>query len=800
VISKIFAAQLQNINSLSLHFGVTDTGFELIEFDSRDISVPTETLFVCLVGQKTNGHLYIDELIEKGVKYFLISDKKYISKKGNFILCPDTLQGFQTLAGLNRKQFNNNVIAITGSNGKTIVKEWLSQLLSTRFKVCKSPLSYNSQIGVPYSVAKLKDQELGLFEVGVSKLGEMQNLQSIVEPNIGIFTTIGDAHSEGFESIAQKIEEKLILFKNVHKLVYCNQQANLSAKIEQYLAPERRLSWGKKADIDVVWDTTDQRTKITIDRDLFEVDFIDEASLQNVTHAIVTALYLGVSSQQIQYGLSLLRNVDMRFEIKEGQNGNLLLNDSYNNDLSGLKMTLDLAKKMNKNQPMVLLASDFLDQNTSTTDWQKELKQVIASSNLSEICWVGKQAPQLSKISHFAATKELAIYLEEKKHQNTFFIIKGARPFNFEQLVDGLEVKQHITRVEVNLSRLVQNYNYYKSTLTPTTKIMVMVKAFAYGTGIVEVAKLLEMNGVDYLAVAYTDEGILLRQSGVKTPIMVMNVLTEDLDNLVKYKLEPEIFALHQLAFFYAKTSQLTYHLKLDTGMHRLGFDKNTINELYAYLQENKGVKVQSILTHLASADSQTDDGYTQKQLTVFENYSTEIEKILGYKTLKHALNSAGITRFSHAQYNMVRLGIGIYGFGVMPNSPLKQVISLKTHVSQLRKLTKSETIGYNRKGKLTRDSIIATIPIGYADGFDRRFSNGVGEVLINGKLAPVVGNVCMDMTMIDVTDVHCKEGDEVIIYSDLLPVDRQAQKIGTISYELLTHLSERVRRIFYFE
>ena len=468
--------------------------------------------------------------------------------------------------------------------------------------------------------------------------------------------------------------------------------------------------------------------------------------------------------------------------------------------MAGQKITLDLAKKINPNQKMILLVSDFVHQDLEHGELKKELKQIIDSSDLSQIFWVGNSAQVDNKTTCFASTKELANYIQSQNFSDTFFIVKGARQFEFEQLIDVLELKQHITRVEVNLSRLIQNYNYYKSLLKPQTKIMVMVKAFAYGTGIVEVAKLLEINQVDYLAVAYADEGVLLRNNGIIKPIMVMNVMLEDYEHLVQYNLEPEIYSLEQLTYFSQKTNVLHYHIKLDTGMHRLGFDASNIDALVEFLGENKNIKVQSILTHLAATDEAIHDEYTKSQLSKFEAFCTKIEAQLSNKPLRHALNSAGIERFTDQQYDMVRLGIGIYGFGVKKDTPLKQVITLKTHISQIRSLDASETIGYGRKGKISRDSKIATIPIGYADRYDRRFSNGLGSVLINGHEAKVIGNVCMDMTMIDVTDIDCKAGDEVIVYNDVLTADKQATKIGTISYELLTHLSERVRRIFFFE
>lgn len=804
MIHQIFAEEVHKKLGFEAFISISKQSFDTIEFDSRDITHPEKTLFLCLKGQKSDGHAYIKSLIDLGVKSFLISDASYVNNQANFFLCEDTVVGFQALAQEIRKSFTkNNVIAITGSNGKTIVKEWLGQILSVRWNICKSPKSFNSQIGVPYSVSKLSNHDGAIFETGISQKGEMQALAETIQPNIVIFTNIGDAHSEGFENITQKIEEKALLGAEASSIIYCKEHTQIATILEQKYPKDKLISWGEDADFKVAYKTEDQKTIVKINEHTFQTLLVDKASLENATHCIVTSLVLGLDPKVIQFGLSLLKAVDMRFELKEGADNNMLLNDSYNNDLAGLKMTLDLAKKLNRNAKMVLLFSEFVHQDLIDETRDRELLFLLQNSNLEHVYWVGKSNAVTDKVTNctcFAETKELAVFLQKNKLKDTFFVIKGARQFEFEQLVDVLELKQHITRVEVNLSSLIQNYNYYKSLLKPQTKIMVMVKAFAYGTGIVEVSKLLEMNQVDYLAVAYADEGVLLRQNGITKPIMVMNVVSDDLEHLLEYKLEPEIFSLEQLTYFTQKTTDLSYHLKLDTGMHRLGFDDDNLETLLQFLEQNPTLKVLSILSHLAATDEAQHDEYTYLQLQKFESYSQAIQKALGYKVNRHILNSAGIERFTDYQYDMVRLGIGVYGFGVKEAKSLKQVISLKTHISQTRKLVATETVGYGRKGKLTRDSIIATIPIGYADGYDRRFSNGVGSVLIHGKEAKVIGNVCMDMTMIDVTDIDCKAGDEVIVYNEVLSADSQAKKIGTISYELLTHLSERVRRIFYFD
>lgn len=803
MIHQLFPKEIQNLADIKSSIKFETHVIGNIEFDSRDINDYSQSLFVCIVGQKTDGHQYIDELIKKGVRNFLISDKKYLSDKANFYLCGNSITAFQQIAQGIRSNFGNPVIAITGSNGKTIVKEWLGQLMSMKYTVCKSPKSYNSQLGVPYSVSKLSTQNFAIFEAGVSEVGEMNKLENIIRPTIGVFTNIGDAHSEGFFSRKQKIDEKLLLFKNCEKIIYCSDQEIIGESLKEIYGKEKTISWGLNGDYKVSVEVLSNQSLIKINEIQFEVNFVDDASIENSCHCIVSALEVGMLPKDIQYGLALLSQVEMRFEITEGTNNNLLLNDSYNNDLAGLKMTLDLAKKLEATKDKILIISDFLHQRESNKAFKEELEQIINRSQVQEIIWVGKTSKDLNlsiPINTFDDSVEVVSYLETKNYRDQFFILKGARQFHFEQIADVLEQKQHKTRIEVNLSQLIQNLGFYKSLLKPKTKVMAMVKAFAYGTGIVEVSKLLEMNQIDYLAVAYTDEGVLLRKNGVKTPIMVMNVTNDDLDNLVNFDLEPEVYSLSQFKYFASKTQDLKYHLKLDTGMHRLGFERKQIDELLDFIVANKSLKIVSVFSHLASASNKEDDEFTIDQINLFSVLSNKIEQSYEGVLIKHILNSTGIERFTDHQFDMVRIGIGLYGFGTNVNSKTTQVLSLKTNISQIKELDASESVGYNRSGRSASDFRIATIPVGYADGYDRRFGNGVGAMLINGCLAPVIGNVCMDMTMVNVTDIDCKESDEVIVYGEGINIDIEAKKIGTISYELLTNLSERVRRIFYFE
>lgn len=807
MISSLLPIQVQNIDTIACHIQSYDWPIQSLEFDSRNITNPEKTLFIALKGEKTDGHQYITALAKLGVKNFLVSDEIHITAQANFYVVKDTLFGFQEIAKYIREQFKNPVIGITGSNGKTVVKEWLAQLLSIKYNVCKSPLSYNSQVGVPYSVSKLKNQDLGIFECGISTCGEMNTLQPIVAPDFGIFTCLGDAHQVGFESIAQKGEEKLHLFRSAKKIIYRAEHHLIESLLQNHFSASQLISWGKEGQYKVAIQTEEQ-TELRINRQKYHLQFTDEASIENCCHAIVMALEYGLSPSEIQYGLDLLRPVSMRLEIKEGINGNTILNDSYNNDLTGLQMAIDQAQKMSAGQPIHLLLSDLIYKGDYSPEFTQEIATLIQSAKPSTLLLVGDQSQKLLNASslpkntkHFNTTENLIDYLKSHTDRNQFYLVKGARQFGFEQVIDLLEQKQHSTRIEVNLSTLLTNLNYFKKQLKPSTKLMVMVKAFAYGMGMVEISKLLEINKVDYLAVAYTDEGVELRKSGILLPIMVMNPTSEDLQNLVDFNLEPQLFKISQLTSLLAKSPELPIHLKLDTGMHRLGFDHSTFEELLHFLQKHPETNVRSVLSHLAGADEPQHDDYTRQQIADFKDKSSQIEQVIHKKVIRHILNSAGIQRFGSEQFDMVRLGIGMYGFGIQKNHPvLRQAIVLKTNISQLRKLGTQETVGYGRKGKLSQPTTIATLPIGYADGFDRRLSQGVGRVIINGQQAPVVGNVCMDMTMVDVTGIECREADEVVIFSPEYPLDQLAERIGTISYELLTHLSERVRRVYVFE
>lgn len=805
--------------------------------DSRQLSSSQRSIFFAIKGLHHDGHQFLDDLYRKGVREFVV-EKKAITpalnremermKDAKIWQVEDSILAMQEIAKRHREQFDLPIIAITGSNGKTIVKEWLSQLLSNRFKVVKSPKSYNSQIGVPLSIWQINESHnLGIFEVGVSRPNEMANLEKVVRPEIGIFTNIGNAHNEFFENNLQKIREKLLLFKNAKELIYCADYVEIDEIIQQEFILQNSecqlVSWGRiaKAEIKVDWEVEPQNTKISFifseQTSIFDLPFTDEASIENVIHCIITLWHLGYNSVEIQARLQILRPVSMRLELKQGINQNYLIDDTYNNDLAGLTIALNFLSQQKQRTRKVLILSDLLETGVPERELYHQIAHLIKQRNLTEFIGIGEvifrnksifsfqEKHTETKIHFFKNSQDFLESDLTKTFQDSVILIKGARRFGFEQIVNRLVQKTHGTVLEIDLDAVTHNLNYFRDKIGQQTKMMVMVKAFAYGSGSTEVANLLQFHGVDYLAVAYTDEGVSLRQNGIYLPIMVMNPSPNDFEQLIAYSLEPEIYSLNMLKQFseYIDNQKISskIHLKLDTGMHRLGFEPEQISELIETLQSNPNLWVSTIFSHLAAADESKFDDFTKHQVKEFTKMANEISEAIGYVPSRHLANSAGIARFPEARMDMVRLGVGMYGLAAKPEDQenLLTVGTLKTVISQIKHIKASETVGYGRRGVLSRDTKTATIAIGYADGFDRRFSGGVGEVLIHGQRCKVIGNVCMDMTMVDVTDVpHVQEGDEVIIFGNDLKIMELAKKINTIPYEILTSVSERVKRVFY--
>ncbi|MFN3490209.1 MAG: bifunctional UDP-N-acetylmuramoyl-tripeptide:D-alanyl-D-alanine ligase/alanine racemase [Emticicia sp.] len=812
--------------------------------DSRFVSQPEHSIFFAIKGERHDGHVFIKDLYEKGVREFVV-EKKALNdalksqlenlSDAKFFVVENAIRALQHLAANHRQKFDIPVVGVTGSNGKTIVKEWLSVLLGKDYNLVKSPRSYNSQIGVPLSVWEINEHHnFGIFEAGISKSGEMEFLEPIIRPTIGIFTNLGSAHDEGFRSRKQKATEKLRLFQRSKTLIYCKDFEEIDDEIRILLKavnPSIELiGWSKKAGSKIFVNATKQNTYCTLQilwnsqiYD-FKIPFADDASIENATHCIFLMLHQDIDITEIQSRLDMLKPIAMRLELKQGINDCYLIDDTYNNDYAGLSVALDFMTQQHTKRDKVLIISDVLQSGLEEADLYESIAELIKGKQIDKVIGIGEVIARNQKsfytsavsdrkttvapIVFYQSTEEFLEKYPINQLQSSLILVKGARKFEFEKIINRLTLKVHGTVFEVNLDALTNNLNFYRNKIGSGTKIMVMVKAFAYGSGSAEVASLLEYHRVDYLGVAYTDEGVVLRQNGIKLPIMVLNPQPESFAKLIEYNLEPEIYSFKVFEQFLSYTQSLEnqplkVHLKLDTGMHRLGFEAQDIEQLIELLKQNPTIKIASIFSHLVGADESEHNAFSKNQIEEFEQMSQQIIDALdGQKPLRHICNSAGIIRFPEAKFDMVRLGIGLYGVEVTGSeqNALQTVGTLKTVISQIKHLKAGETIGYSRKGVLEKDSKIATIAIGYADGFDRGFSKGVGKVLVNGVACPVVGNVCMDMTMIDVSEADCKEGDEVIIFGKDLSIKDLANSIGTISYEILTGVSERVKRVFYKE
>lgn len=808
--------------------------------DSRKVLFPSESLFFALPGSRLDGHTYLDDAYSKGIRNFVVSKNIDFTeyKKANIIWVENTVKALQKLAIYHRNQFHLPTIGITGSNGKTIVKEWLHQMLHEDFNIVRSPKSYNSQIGVPLSVWQLEEENnLAIFEAGISEAGEMEKLEKMIQPTIGIFTSIGEAHNEGFLNIQHKIKEKLRLFIHSEIIIYCKDYPDLNQAVAQVTSQLRgtdedtkkfrSFTWsrGTEADVKITkYEQHDLFTQIEMqvqDHFLhFKIPFTDKASVENSIHCIMTMLYLKTDVKKIQERLLELSSITMRLELKNGINGCSVINDSYNSDLNSFKIAVDFLVQHSKNKRKTVVLSDILQSGKSEIDLYSEMASVLEQKKINRVIAIGpallrqrKRFEIIDKIDiiFYANTQDFLNEADISSFKEEDILLKGARPFKFERISRMLEEKAHDTVLEINLNAILNNLKTFQRFLQPATKMMVMVKAFAYGAGAFEIANLLQFNKVDYLGVAYTDEGVELRKAGITMPIMVMNPDKSSFENLISNDLEPEIYSLNQLNAFIKTVRNMSLelkpdlypvHIELDTGMHRLGFQQEELKDLIAIIKSSELIKVQSVFSHLAGSEDPAHNDFTQYQVKQFEEMSQFILSHLKYPILRHIVNSAGIIRHPYAHFDMVRLGLGIYGVDGSSTiqNDVQQVGVLKTTISQIKKIRKGDTIGYGRVGIANNDKTIATVSIGYADGYDRRFSNGVGYMLVNGKPAPVIGNVCMDMTMLDITGIEAQEGDSVIVFSKDLPIYEIAKKIDKISYELLTGISPRVKRIYFEE
>ncbi len=803
---------------------IPDSEINWLLTDSRSLSFPTESIFFAIRTARNDGHNYILELYKQNLRYFVVS--KILLEFNEladavFLKVNDTLVALQVLAAAHRGSFNIPVIGITGSNGKTVVKEWLYQLLHSDYHIVRSPRSYNSQIGVPLSVWALNENtELGIFEAGISEMHEMEHLQAIIQPTIGVFTNLGDAHQENFSGLKQKCEEKLKLFTQTDTLIYCSDNKLVEISITQSNLKAKLFSWGKSEmsilrilNIQKVSDITEVNLKYAGSEFNVSIPFSDEASIENALQCIAVMLYLGLKTDEIAKRILLLESVAMRLEVKDGVRDCMIINDSYNSDLNSLNIALDFLNQQAtaKNLSRTLILSDILQSGQSADALYKRVAELVKSKNILRIIGIGTEISkhadkfQLIEKDFFNTTEDFLKLAFVREFQHEIILLKGSRKYHFEHISEKLELITHETILEVNLNALVDNLNYFRSKLRPETKVMCMVKAFAYGSGSVEVARTLQHHHCDYLAVAVADEGAELRQEGIRIPIVVMNPEKGSFGMIFDNKLEPEIYNFRLLDTFIASTEKLgltdyPIHIKIDSGMHRLGFEQEDMPQLLIRLQEQSQVKVRSIFSHLSGSDEVRFDDFTKLQVTVFNACADQISSAFSHHIMRHILNSAGIERFPEFQFDMVRLGIGHFGISALSEVNLKQVCALKTIILQIKNVKAGETVGYSRKGIINTNKLIAVIPIGYADGFDRKLGNGVGEVLINGKRAKVIGSVCMDLCMVDVTDIEAKEGDQVEIFGDHLTISEVASWLKTISYEVLTSISRRVKRVYFQE
>ena len=792
--------------------------------DSRSLCFPEATLFFALSSARNDGHRYVGDLYRRGVRNFVVSHLPQSINDypdANFLVVMSPLEALQRLAERHRDEFDIPVVGLTGSNGKTMVKEWLYQLLSPSMVVTRSPRSYNSQIGVPLSVWLLDTQsEVALFEAGISQPGEMAALRDIIQPTIGVFTSLGDAHQENFRSLEEKCMEKLQLMLHAATVVYDTDDQVVGRCLRKSGYAGEKLGWS----------LTDPRAAFFVERQesdangvtvtyrfrdaagSYHLPFIDEASVKCSYACAVVALHLGIDAEQLDERMRLLEPVAMRLEVKEGQRGCTLINDSYNSDVNALDIALDFMARRpdSKGRRHTLILSDICQSGDTPEALYHKVSELAVKRGVDQLIGVGqtissqaaaievKEKYFFNDVTQLIGSKVFASLHDE------VILIKGARPFGFDQLTELLEQKVHETILEVNLGAVVENLNYYRSFLKPTTKMVCMVKADAYGAGAVEVAKTLQDHRVDYLAVAVADEGVTLRKAGITSNIIIMNPEMTAFKTMFDYDLEPEVynFRLLEALVKAAEKQGITgwpIHVKLDTGMHRLGFDpEKDIDSLVHRLKHQTALIPRSVFSHFVGADSDDFDEFSAKQFECFERGSKALQAAFDHKILRHIDNSAGILHFPERQLDMCRLGIGLYGIDSRDNHILHTVSTLKTTILQLREVKKEDTVGYSRKGILQRDSRIAAIPIGYADGLNRHLGNGHCYCLVNGKKAPYVGNICMDVAMIDVTDIPCQEGDMVEIFGEQLPVTVLSDALDTIPYEVLTGLSSRVKKIYY--
>ena len=807
-------------------FGNAEARIDWLLTDSRSLAFPETTLFFALRTPVGDGHKYIPDLYRRGVRNFVVGtvpdNYETDYPDANFLRVLSPLKALQRLAERHREEYVLPVIGITGSNGKTVVKEWIYQLLMLSMNVTRSPRSYNSQVGVPLSVWLLDERSrIGVFEAGISQPGEMQALRAIIQPTIGVMTNIGPAHQENFSTIQEKCHEKLLLFKDAKVLIYNADEPVVAESVHDFGFGGQLFGWSRKDEnatvfVRAIEPTEDGKTRIAYffngTAAEYTLPFADEASIQNSITALCVCLYLGLTPADIARRMALLEPVAMRLEVVQGVRGCTLINDAYNSDAAALDIALDFMNRRAKEQAAkgrTLILSDIFQTGIPAEELYAKVAEMLKSRGVERLIGVG---PAISaahtlfsiKKSFYPTSEALLESGELDTIHDEIILLKGARNFGFEQIAKALSLRVHETTLDVNLEAIAENLHFYRSFMKPETKLTCMVKASAYGAGSVEIAKTLQERGVDYLAVAVADEGAELRRAGITAGIIVMNPEMSAFGTLFEYELEPEIYSFNLLdALIRAARRQgitdFPVHLKLDTGMHRLGFNPKTdIPVLIDRLSHQRALIPRSVFSHFVGADSDGFDEFSEKQFKLFDEASRTLQAAFPHKILRHICNSAGIERFPERHLDMVRLGLGLYGIDPIDNRVLHNVATLRTTILQIRDVPAGDSIGYSRKTVLDRPSRIAAIPIGYADGLNRHLGNRRGYCLVNGQKADYVGNICMDVCMIDVTDIPCREGDSVEIFGDALPVTVLSDLLESIPYEVLTSVSNRVKRVYF--
>ncbi|WP_423130062.1 bifunctional UDP-N-acetylmuramoyl-tripeptide:D-alanyl-D-alanine ligase/alanine racemase [Gaoshiqia sp. Z1-71] len=794
-----------------------------ISIDSRTLADGSSCLFFAIKGARHDGHQHLAELYAKGVRNFVVSDRSISFSnypEAGFIVVDDSLLALQKLAAAVRRQFSYPVLAITGSNGKTIVKEWLFDLLQQDHKIIRSPKSFNSQVGVPLSVWNMTDQfDLAVFEAGISQPGEMERLARLIAPTVGLFTNIGDAHQENFLNEAEKIDEKLRLFESC-RLVICRKDQELvhqRIQLKNFGTSTRLFCWSLTdpgADLFIQPERTGKATRLSFQfkqehKDV-EIPFDDDASVENACHALAFMVAENLLNERVLSGFSSLHAIAMRLELKQGINNCLLVNDYYNSDINSLEIALQFLNRQAApgKRVQTLILSDIRQSGFSSGELARVVARLVLLYRIDRLIGIGEelwkhQALFSDQAMFYRSTDEFMAHYRPSSFSDECILLKGAREFRFERIAAVLQKKFHETQLEINLNALTENLNRYKALLKPKTKVMVMVKAFSYGSGTIEIARTLEFQQVDYLAVAVADEGLELRQAGIETPVIVMNPEEHSFEMMLEYRLEPniyskEVFLLFDQAARRMAVQDYPVHLKIETGMHRLGFSsEEELREIAARVPSEGRLRIQSVFSHLAASDDPEQDEFTRGQYRHYMDLSELVVRSQPNQVIRHLLNSAGIERFPDLQLDMVRLGIGLYGVAQSGAVQAETVARWTTIVSQVKQVEPGETVGYSRKGQVDRTSSIAIIPVGYADGYDRRLSNGAGWVWINGRACPVIGNICMDMTMIDITGLDVKAGDQVELMGEHIRLEELARWMGTIPYEALTGISQRVRRVY---